>query len=189
MTESPPRNEQAERRQVAALPWRRGSDGLEILLVTSRETRRWVTPKGGRTAGKTDAEAAAQEALEEAGIEGVTGETPLGTFRYLKVLKRRAPRWCVVTVYGLEVTAEHGGPLLHADQAVACRRHGRPRRSAEVPHIDAQRLGLVGERDRGAGRAGVLERVRQGFLDDAVGVQFHRRGQRAKRLCRRWRTG
>jgi 8-oxo-dGTP pyrophosphatase MutT (NUDIX family) len=108
MTESPPRNEQAERRQVAALPWRRGSDGLEILLVTSRETRRWVTPKGGRMAGKTDAEAAAQEALEEAGIEGVTGETPLGTFRYLKVLKRRAPRWCVVSVYALEVTAEHG---------------------------------------------------------------------------------
>jgi 8-oxo-dGTP pyrophosphatase MutT (NUDIX family) len=57
--------------------------------------------------GKTDAEAAAQEALEEAGIEGVVGEPPLGTFRYLKVLKRRAARWCVVTVYGLEVTAEH----------------------------------------------------------------------------------
>jgi 8-oxo-dGTP pyrophosphatase MutT (NUDIX family) len=80
---------------------------VQILLVTSRETRRWVTPKGGRMAGKTDAEAAAQEALEEAGIEGVVGDRPLGTFRYLKVLKRRAPRWCVVTVYGLEVTAEH----------------------------------------------------------------------------------
>ena len=107
MAEHTPRDEQAERRQVAALPWRRGPDGIEILLVTSRETRRWVTPKGGRMAGKTDAEAAAQEALEEAGIEGVTGETPLGTFRYLKVLKRRAPRWCVVSVYALEVTAEH----------------------------------------------------------------------------------
>ncbi|HYC67873.1 NUDIX hydrolase [Brevundimonas sp.] len=107
MAELPPRDEQAERRQVAALPWRRGSGGIEFLLVTSRETRRWVTPKGGRMAGKTDAEAAAQEALEEAGIEGVTDEAPLGTFRYLKVLKRRAPRWCVVSVYALEVTAEH----------------------------------------------------------------------------------
>jgi 8-oxo-dGTP pyrophosphatase MutT (NUDIX family) len=108
MAELPPRDEQAERRQVAALPWRRRPGGIEILLVTSRETRRWVTPKGGRMAGKTDAEAAAQEALEEAGIEGRVGETPLGTFRYLKVLKRRAPRWCVVSVYALEVTAEHG---------------------------------------------------------------------------------
>ena len=97
----------AERRQVAALPWRRGKDGIEILLVTSRETRRWVTPKGGRMTGLSDAESAAQEALEEAGVEGVVGTAPLGTFRYLKVLKRRAPRWCVVSVHALEVKVEH----------------------------------------------------------------------------------
>ena len=102
-----PRTQSAERRQVAALPWRRSADGIEILLVTSRETRRWVTPKGGRMPGLTDAQAAAQEALEEAGVEGVIGETPLGTFRYLKVLKRRAPRWCVVAVHALEVRVEH----------------------------------------------------------------------------------
>ena len=97
----------SERSQVAALPWRRGPNGVEILLITSRETRRWVTPKGGRMTGKTDAEAAAQEALEEAGIEGVVGDRPLGTFRYLKVLKRRAPRWCTVDLYELEVMVEH----------------------------------------------------------------------------------
>ena len=57
--------------------------------------------------GLTDAQAAAQEALEEAGIEGVIGEAPLGTFRYLKILKRRAPRWCVVAVHALEVRIEH----------------------------------------------------------------------------------
>jgi 8-oxo-dGTP pyrophosphatase MutT (NUDIX family) len=107
MSDQPIRTPPAERRQVAALPWRRGPDGIEIMLVTSRETRRWVTPKGGRMAGKTDAEAAAQEALEEAGIEGHTPETPLGVFRYLKMLKRRAPRWCVVTLYALEVRVEH----------------------------------------------------------------------------------
>ena len=101
------RTERAERRQVAALPWRRGVDGLEVLLVTSRETRRWVTPKGGRMPGKTDAEAAAIEAWEEAGVEGDVLDEPLGTFRYLKVLKRRAPRWCVVAVYPLEVTTVH----------------------------------------------------------------------------------
>lgn len=101
------RTERAERRQVAALPWRRAADGVEVMLVTSRETRRWVTPKGGRMPGKTDAEAAVQEALEEAGVEGVVGVEPLGAFRYLKILKRRAPRWCVVAVYPLEVTVEH----------------------------------------------------------------------------------
>ena len=97
----------AERRQVAALPWRRCADGIEILLVTSRETRRWVTPKGGRIAGRTDAQSAALEALEEAGVEGVITEVPIGTFRYLKVLKRRAPRWCVVALHALEVRVEH----------------------------------------------------------------------------------
>ena len=97
----------SERSQVAALPWRRGPNGVEILLITSRETRRWVTPKGGRMTGKTDAEAAAQEALEEAGIEGVVSERPLGSFRYLKVLKRRASRWCTVDLYELEVMVEH----------------------------------------------------------------------------------
>ena len=107
MPNSTIRTQPAERRQVAALPWRRGAGGLEVLLVTSRETRRWVTPKGGRMVGLTDAAAAAQEALEEAGVEGVIGDAPLGTFRYLKMLKRRAPRWCVVAVYALEVRVEH----------------------------------------------------------------------------------
>jgi 8-oxo-dGTP pyrophosphatase MutT (NUDIX family) len=107
MADHRPRTQPAERRQVAALPWRRGAEGLEILLVTSRETRRWVTPKGGRMVGLTDAQAAAEEALEEAGIEGAITEAPVGTFRYLKILKRRAPRWCVVAVHALEVRVEH----------------------------------------------------------------------------------
>ncbi len=101
------RSERAERRQVAALPWRRTGTGLQVLLISSRETRRWVVPKGGRMPGRTDAEAAAQEALEEAGIEGATAHDPIGTFRYAKVLKSGATRWCVVSVYPREVQAEH----------------------------------------------------------------------------------
>ena len=94
------------RRQVAALPWRMGAHGLEILLITSRDTGRWVTPKGGRMAGLTDAEAAAQEALEEAGIAGAVADMPIGQFHYLKRLKRRAARPCIVSVYLLEVQHE-----------------------------------------------------------------------------------
>lgn len=96
-----------ERRQVAALPWRRTSGRIEILLVTSRETRRWILPKGWRMAAKTDAQAAAQEALEEAGAEGRVQEQPLGSFRYQKILKRRGPKWCTVTVFPLEVETLH----------------------------------------------------------------------------------
>jgi 8-oxo-dGTP pyrophosphatase MutT (NUDIX family) len=107
MIEPPIRTERAERRQVAALCWRRGKQGLEILLVTSRETRRWVTPKGGRMPGLTDARAAAVEALEEAGVEGRIADHPIGTFRYLKWLRRGEGRWCVVSLYPLEVTVEH----------------------------------------------------------------------------------
>lgn len=107
MIEPPIRTERAERRQVAALCWRRGKQGLEILLVTSRETRRWVTPKGGRMPGLTDARAAAVEALEEAGVEGKVADHPIGTFRYLKWLRRGEGRWCVVSLYPLEVTVEH----------------------------------------------------------------------------------
>ena len=107
MIEPPIRTERAERRQVAALCWRRGKQGLEIMLVTSRETRRWVTPKGGRMPGLTDARAAAVEALEEAGVEGRVADHPIGTFRYLKWLRRGEGRWCVVSLYPLEVTVEH----------------------------------------------------------------------------------
>ena len=70
MPNSTIRTQPAERRQVAALPWRRGAGGLAILLVTSRETRRRVTPKGGRRVGLTDAAAAAPEAPEGAGVGG-----------------------------------------------------------------------------------------------------------------------
>ncbi len=64
MAKAAKRTGRSETRQVAALPWRRGEAGLEILMITSRETRRWVIPKGGRMAGKTDAEAAAQAAAD-----------------------------------------------------------------------------------------------------------------------------
>lgn len=106
MTDAAPRP-RAERVQVAALCWRSGQDGvIEILLVTSRDTGRWVTPKGGRMPGKTDAQAAAEEAWEEAGVLGEVQNAPIGTFRYMKRLKRRAPRPTEVNVFALRVTRE-----------------------------------------------------------------------------------
>lgn len=139
------RTERAERRQVAALPWRRGANGIEILLITSRETRRWVIPKGGRMPGKTDAEAALMEALEEAGVEGPAALEPLGAFRYLKILKRRAPRWCVVAVYALEVVTEHAEWLEQGERQrawfprdEAARRVGEPDLAAMIAAFDGR---------------------------------------------------
>ncbi|MEQ1521264.1 MAG: NUDIX hydrolase [Aestuariivirga sp.] len=69
--------------QYAALPWRQ-AQGLEILLITSRETRRWVIPKGWPIPEKSAAESAAQEAYEEAGIRGQMAAQALGHYSYSK---------------------------------------------------------------------------------------------------------
>ena len=103
------------RRQVAALPWRVAKNGegggegnaLEILLVSSRETRRWVIPKGWPMKGKSDRQAAAQEAYEEAGLDGRVADKAVGDYPYLKRLKSGAGRPVTVDVYPLQVTGEH----------------------------------------------------------------------------------
>src|SRR3954470_23354950 len=82
------RMHQACQIQYAALPYRRRADGaMEILLVTSRETKRWVIPKGWPIKGRRPHVAAAREALEEAGLVGRVDKEPIGTYRYNKRLK------------------------------------------------------------------------------------------------------
>lgn len=97
-----PDQESLRSRQVAALCYRT-APRLEILLVTSRETRRWVTPKGWPMKGRSDHAAAAVEAFEEAGVDGVVAEQPLGTFGYDKVLKSTEIRAVTAALYPLEV--------------------------------------------------------------------------------------
>ena len=73
------------RRQVAALPLRLGKNGaLEILLVTSRDTGRWIIPKGWTSKRIKDCKAAAREAKEEAGVKGKILREAIGTYRYIK---------------------------------------------------------------------------------------------------------
>jgi 8-oxo-dGTP pyrophosphatase MutT (NUDIX family) len=90
--------------QYAALPWRR-APALEIMLITSRETRRWVIPKGWPMEGRSPPEAAAQEAYEEAGLTGKVSEEPLGVYRYAKGLKAGDLR-TRVEVHAMEVEAQ-----------------------------------------------------------------------------------
>ncbi|NMG39922.1 NUDIX domain-containing protein [Chelativorans sp. ZYF759] len=92
------------RLQVAALPWRLGKKGaFEIMLVTSRETRRWVLPKGWPEGMESLSEAAAREAHEEAGISGRITTTELGSYYYGKRLTTGLERRCQVLVFPLEV--------------------------------------------------------------------------------------
>jgi 8-oxo-dGTP pyrophosphatase MutT (NUDIX family) len=71
--------------QVGALPVRFDANGEpQVLLLTSRETRRWIIPKGWRMKGRTPWEAAAQEALEEAGVVGRPRKKPIGSYIYFK---------------------------------------------------------------------------------------------------------
>lgn len=89
-------------KQIAALPYRKRGRSIEVLLITSRETRRWVIPKGWPMKGKKDWNAAAQEAFEEGGIEGRVGRKSIGTYHYLKRINA-GNLDCEVTVYPLQV--------------------------------------------------------------------------------------
>lgn len=90
------------RLQFGALPWR-WRDGPEILLVSSRETRRWIIPKGWPMKGRKPHAAAAREALEEAGIVGRIGKQPVGSYFYEKRMRNGAVLPCKVEVFALEV--------------------------------------------------------------------------------------
>ncbi|WP_409456592.1 NUDIX hydrolase [Rhizobium lusitanum] len=94
------------RQQYAALCYRRKkkTGDLEVLLLTSRDTGRWVIPKGWPMPGKLSHEVAAREAFEEAGVRGAVETAPLGAFSYDKILKDGIEVSCRVQVYALEVS-------------------------------------------------------------------------------------
>ncbi len=91
------------RTQYGAVCWRQAETGLDVLLITSRETGRWVIPKGWPIKGLTAAAAAEREAWEEAGVEGKLCDTCLGVFSYQKILAEDQSIPCVVAIYGLRV--------------------------------------------------------------------------------------
>ncbi|MFO1151232.1 MAG: NUDIX hydrolase [Alsobacter sp.] len=101
----PMKMEHAHPTQVAAIPFRWENSGVHVLLVTSRETRRWVLPKGWPAKKLRPHESAAREALEEAGVLGRVRETDVGRYQYLKRLSDRSIL-CSVVLFPLEVTEQ-----------------------------------------------------------------------------------
>jgi 8-oxo-dGTP pyrophosphatase MutT (NUDIX family) len=93
-------------RQVAAIPFRLDVSGnFEVMLVTSRMTKRFIVPKGWPMKGKSGRKAATIEAREEAGVLGKTRKVPAGSYSYWKRLEHNFVRVDVV-VYLLEVSEE-----------------------------------------------------------------------------------
>src|SRR5438105_1706129 len=84
--------------QAAAIPLLKG----QVCLVTSRNGKRWVVPKGCLEPGKTAGEIALQEAWEEAGLVGVLQQDPIGSYLYDK-----NGITCHVIVFVLHVTELH----------------------------------------------------------------------------------
>ncbi len=90
--------------QIAALPLRWDKSGkLQVLMVTSRDTGRWVMPKGWTMDGVKPWAAAAIEAMEEAGAEGRISSKMIGEYRYDKVLDDGSRLPCIVQVYPMIV--------------------------------------------------------------------------------------
>ena len=96
-------------RQVAALCWRvspRRASKVEILLITSLNSKRWIVPKGWPEPEMGPAENAAREAFEEAGVTGRIMPQPIGSYHYLKEKKDGGGIPCSVEVFALEVTKQ-----------------------------------------------------------------------------------
>lgn len=87
------------RTQFGALVYRVVNDKVQILLITSRGTKRWIVPKGWPMPGMTPAQAAKQEAWEEAGVKGKASNHCLGLYSYRKALDKKRNIPCVVLIY------------------------------------------------------------------------------------------
>ena len=86
-------------KQYAALPYTLDEGRIKVMLITSRETGRWVIPKGWPKRGVKPFRLAALEAFEEAGLRGRIAEKAFGHFRYDKLMDDGSKVRCDVGVY------------------------------------------------------------------------------------------
>lgn len=90
--------------QFGALPYQIVGGQVVVLLITSRGRGKWIFPKGGQIEGMTPWDSAAQEAYEEAGVEGEIEAMPIGSY-FLPVTGER-PKPVEVKIFPLLVTKQ-----------------------------------------------------------------------------------
>lgn len=93
----------AFRKQYGAICFRRTGENIEILIITSRDSGRWIMPKGWPIKGKKPYETALIEAFEEAGVNGKVRKAPVGSYTYLKDIEDGGLVPCVVEMFQVEV--------------------------------------------------------------------------------------
>ena len=105
---------------AGAVPWRKTEDGLEILLITTRDRPRdddhpwWIVPQGGVEPGQTAQEAAIVETWEEGGVRGAASDDPIARYEYDTGTGK-----CKVDIYEIEVEAvEDDWPESHERRRV-----------------------------------------------------------------------
>jgi 8-oxo-dGTP pyrophosphatase MutT (NUDIX family) len=91
--------------QYAAICYMRMPDSIKVLLITSRQSGRWVIPKGWAMDDRAPHQVAEREAWEEAGIRGKARKKPFGYYTYLKMLDTGDRVASVVQVHLVEVAA------------------------------------------------------------------------------------
>lgn len=100
------------------------------MLITSRDSGRWVIPKEWPMAKKKPHQVARQEAWEEAGVRGRVRKQPFGSYRYAKKVSREGVLDCLVEVFLLIVSDIAEDFRKEANAASSACRHGmRPKRS------------------------------------------------------------
>lgn len=91
------------RTQFAALCYRIRRGKVQVLVITSRRSKRWIMPKGWPIDGKTPGASAAREAWEEAGVRGRVSEACIGAYSYAKLYGDDEMLSCLAMLYPLKV--------------------------------------------------------------------------------------
>ena len=91
--------------QFGALCYRMRNDKMQVLLITSRGTGRWILPKGWPVDGATPHQAVLSEAWEEAGVKGKVVGNSLGIYSYTKLKEDAEDIPCVVVVFAIKVSS------------------------------------------------------------------------------------
>lgn len=122
------------RTQFGALCWRMRDGKPEVLMVTSRRTKRWIIPKGWPVHGQTAVQAAEAEAWEEAGVKGAGQPVCLGVYNYLKEMDGEDLP-VMVAVFPVEVKTQKAKFPEHKERRTKWMRPKKAAKKVDEPEL------------------------------------------------------